>query len=104
MQVERVDCPMRDTETGNCMAAGHFCFEVSAPECEALHQTYGMECIRYMQEMVKSLEFAARLLDGYGFCTHYPGYICDNNFTEPGVCENCIKEYLFRGEEDDNEE
>lgn len=99
MQVERVDCLMRDKETGNCMAAGHFCFEVSDPGCEAHHATYAMACVRCMRETVKSLEFAARLLAGYGFCTHYPGYVCDREFSEPGVCENCIKEYLFRGGE-----
>lgn len=31
-----------------------------------------------------------------GFCTHYPGYLCDKEFTRDGVCARCIRDYFLR--------
>ena len=45
--------------------------------------------------LTRVLDTAAKLLTGYGHCTHYPGYICDKGFTTLGVCEVCIKEHLL---------
>ncbi len=48
-----------------------------------------------IENLKRALDAAAKLLTGYGHCTHYPGYICDKGFTTPGVCEVCIKEHLL---------
>jgi hypothetical protein len=31
-----------------------------------------------------------------GCCTHYPGYTCDKNFSDPAVCPKCIYRWLHR--------
>ena len=37
---ERLDCPMRHPDNGNCLAAGGFCTAVNDSICEALHNAY----------------------------------------------------------------
>lgn len=44
----------------------------------------------------RALEIACRWLAEAGSCTHYPGYICDKEFSKPGVCERCLKAHLLR--------
>ncbi len=31
-----------------------------------------------------------------GFCTHYPGYICDRDWNDPAVCKKCIASWIVR--------
>lgn len=61
-------------------------------------------CTMDTKRVTKALDAAAKLLSGYGYCTHYPGYICEKGFTIPGVCETCIKEYLLEQAEQETED
>lgn len=41
MDIEnRIDCPMRNPENGNCLSAGGFCTSLSDEICGALHNAY----------------------------------------------------------------
>ena len=41
MDIEnRIDCPMRNAENGNCLCAGGFCTSLSDEICVALHNAY----------------------------------------------------------------
>lgn len=44
----------------------------------------------------RALEIACRWLEEAGCCKKYPGYICDKDFTEKGVCGKCLKAYFLR--------
>lgn len=37
---ERIDCPLRHAENGNCSLIGGFCTSVSSEICEALQNAY----------------------------------------------------------------
>ena len=47
-------------------------------------------------KLSRTLDFACILLERSGCCTHYPGYLCDKDFTTEGVCAKCIRRYLLR--------
>jgi len=36
-----------------------------------------------------------KLVDN-GFCTHYPGYICNREWEKPGICNKCINSWVIR--------
>ncbi len=31
-----------------------------------------------------------------GFCTHYQGYTCDRDWSDPAVCKKCIASWIIR--------
>ena len=49
----------------------------------------------------EALKLASKFLSDSGYCTHYPGYLCDKGW--PGACPACIKRYLLRKSKDANE-
>lgn len=44
----------------------------------------------------KALDIATRWLEQGGACTHFPGYTCDKEFTEPGVCAKCLRAHFLK--------
>ena len=43
-----------------------------------------------------ALDEACRWLEQAGSCTHYPGYICDKEFSTEGVCAKCLAQHFLR--------
>lgn len=43
-----------------------------------------------------ALNIACKWLAQGGACTHYPGYLCDKDFTAPGVCEKCLRAHFLK--------
>ena len=43
-----------------------------------------------------ALDEACRWLEQDGACTHYPGYICDKEFSTEGVCAKCLAQHFLR--------
>ena len=50
----------------------------------------------------RALEVACRWLEEAGCCKKYPGYICDKDFSQPGVCGKCLKAYFLKGIREDD--
>lgn len=44
----------------------------------------------------KALRLACKWLEQSGACTHYPGYICDKDFSTDGVCAKCLERYFLK--------
>jgi hypothetical protein len=44
----------------------------------------------------RALEVACRWLEEAGCCKKYPGYTCDKDFSQPGVCGKCLKAYFLK--------
>ena len=43
-----------------------------------------------------ALDIACKWLEQSGACTHYPGYICDKEFSKEGVCAKCLAQHFLR--------
>ena len=48
---ERVNCPMRHKENGNCLPMGGFCTANGDEMCKALHSAYRLGRIDYQREL-----------------------------------------------------
>ena len=44
----------------------------------------------------KALDIACKWLEQAGTCTHYPGFICDKEFSKEGVCAKCLAQHFLR--------
>lgn len=44
----------------------------------------------------KALDIACKWLEQAGACTHYPGYLCDKDFSKEGVCAKCLRAYFLK--------
>lgn len=42
-----------------------------------------------------ALEIACGWLENAGACRHYPGFICDKEFSKSGVCAACLTKYFL---------
>lgn len=43
-----------------------------------------------------ALDEACRWLEQSGACTHYPGFMCDKEFSKEGVCAKCLAQHFLR--------
>jgi len=44
----------------------------------------------------KALDIACKWLEEAGACKHFSGFLCDKDFTKPGVCAKCLRTFLLR--------
>lgn len=44
----------------------------------------------------KALDIACKWLEQAGACRHYPGYLCDKEFSKQGVCAKCLAQHFLR--------
>ncbi len=48
------------------------------------------------KQLDAALNIATKWLDAAGGCTHYPGYTCDKDFTQSGVCAACLRRHFLK--------
>lgn len=60
MDQDRVRCPIRHKENGNCLPLGGFCTSVSDEICHALHNAY--MCGAHDEDIKWHERFAARTI------------------------------------------
>jgi len=52
--------------------------------------------LKERQQAIENRKQAIIKIVEYGFCTHYPGYVCNKDWTSPGICNKCISSWLNR--------
>lgn len=48
-----------------------------------------------IKKLDKALSIACGWLEQAGSCTHYPGYLCDKEFSKRGVCAACLRRHML---------
>ena len=48
-----------------------------------------------IKKLDKALSIACSWLEQAGSCTHFPGYLCDKEFSKKGVCAACLRRHLL---------